>query len=154
MGRYIVRRLLYMMVVLLVVSLITFILMHAVPGGPFTKEKALPAETIKILNARYHLDDPLWKQYADYVYSTMIPHITTVGPTNSLLDDFMINAKVGPVWIRWMNFGPSFTSRSRTVNDIFRANLPISGQLGVMALLIAIVIGMPLGIMAALKQNT
>ena len=154
MGRYIVRRLLYMMVVLLVVSLITFILMHAVPGGPFTKEKALPAETIKILNARYHLDDPLWKQYADYVYSTMIPHITTVGPTTSLLDDFMINAKVGPVWIRWMNFGPSFTSRSRTVNDIFRANLPISGQLGVMALLIAIVIGMPLGIMAALKQNT
>jgi ABC-type dipeptide/oligopeptide/nickel transport system permease component len=154
MGRYIVRRLLYMLVVLLVVSLITFILMHAVPGGPFTKEKALPAETIKILNARYHLDDPLWKQYADYVYSTMIPHITTIGPSNSLLDDFMINAKVGPVWIRWMNFGPSFTSRSRTVNDIFRSNLPISGQLGVMSLLIAIVIGMPLGIMAALKQNT
>ena len=73
MSRYIVRRLLYMVVVLLVVSMITFILMHAVPGGPFTKEKALPAETIKILNARYHLDDPLWKQYIDYVYNTHDP---------------------------------------------------------------------------------
>jgi ABC-type dipeptide/oligopeptide/nickel transport system permease component len=154
MGRYIVRRLLYMLVVLLVVSFITFGLMHAVPGGPFTREKALPAETIKILNERYHLDDPLWKQYLDYLYATMIPHITTTPPTTSLQDDFMINANVGPVWIRWMNFGPSFHSRSRTVNDIFRANLPISGQLGVMALLIAIAIGMPLGIMAALKQNT
>ncbi len=66
----------------------------------------------------------------------------------------MVNVKVGPVWFRWMNFGPSFTSRSRTVNDIFRDNLPISGQLGVMALLIAVIIGMPLGILAALKQNT
>jgi ABC-type dipeptide/oligopeptide/nickel transport system permease component len=154
MGRYVVRRLLYMLVVLLVVSFITFGLMHAVPGGPFTREKALPAETIKILNERYHLDDPLWKQYIDYIYNTMIPHITTTPPTTTLLDDFMVSIKAGPVWIRWMNFGPSFTSRSRTVNDIFRDNLPISGQLGIMALSIALVIGMPLGILAALKQNT
>ncbi len=154
MGRYVVRRLLYMLVVLLVVSIITFVLMHAVPGGPFTREKALPAETIKILNERYHLNDPLWKQYVDYLYSTMIPHFTTTPPSTSLLDDFMVNVKVGSVWIRWMNFGPSFTSRSRTVNDIFRDNLPISGQLGVMALTVAIIIGMPLGILAALKQNT
>jgi ABC-type dipeptide/oligopeptide/nickel transport system permease component len=53
-----------------------------------------------------------------------------------------------------MNFGPSYKSRSRTVNDIFRDNLPISGQLGVMALTIAVIIGMPLGILAALRQNT
>ena len=141
MGRYVIRRLLYMLVVVLAVSIITFGLMHAVPGGPFTQEKALPAETIKLLNERYHLDDPYWKQYVDYMYNVMIPHITTTPPSNSLLDDFMVNAKVGPVWIRWMNFGPSFTSRSRTVNDIFRDNLPISGQLGVMSLLIAIIIG-------------
>ena len=53
-----------------------------------------------------------------------------------------------------MNFGPSYRSRSRTVNDIFRDNLPISAQLGTIALIIAILIGMPLGILAALKQNT
>lgn len=154
MGRYIIRRLLLMLVVLLVVSVITFGLMHAVPGGPFTREKALPEETLKILNERYHLDDPLWKQYTSYVYAVLIPHLTTTPPSTSLQDDFLINVKIGSLWIRWMNFGPSYKSRSRTVNDYFRDNLPISGQLGVMALFIAVVIGMPLGIMAALKQNT
>lgn len=53
-----------------------------------------------------------------------------------------------------MNFGPSYRSRSRTVNDIFRDNLPISAQLGTLALLVAILIGLPLGILAALRQNT
>ncbi len=154
MGRYVVRRFLYMLLIVLVVSLITFLLMHAVPGGPFTREKPLPAETIKILNERYHLDDPLWKQYADYLYNTMIPHITTTPPTTSFLDDFLISFKVGPVWFRWMNFGPSYISRSRTVNDIFRDNLPISAQLGTMATLVALIVGMPLGILAALKQNS
>jgi ABC-type dipeptide/oligopeptide/nickel transport system permease component len=154
MGRYIVRRLLMMVVVILVVSVITFGLMHSIPGGPFSREKALPAATIKVLNERYHLDDPLWKQYVDYIYNVLIPHFTTKAPTNELADDFLINAHVGKVWFRWMNFGPSFKSRSRTVNDIFRDNLPISAQLGVMALTVAIIIGIPLGILAALKQNT
>jgi len=154
MGRYAVRRMLYMLVVVLVVSFITFTLMHAVPGGPFSREKALPAQTIRILNERYHLDDPLWLQYVDYLYNTMVPHITTTPPTTSLMDDFLISFPVGPVWFRWMNFGPSMHSRSRTVNDVFRANLPVSAQLGVLALLVALAIGMPLGILAALKQNT
>jgi ABC-type dipeptide/oligopeptide/nickel transport system permease component len=155
MGRYVVRRLLYMFVVIIMVSFITFSLMHAVPGGPFSREKALPEETIKILNERYHLDDPLYVQYLDYLYNTMVPRITTVAPTNSLMDDFLISVKLGEgAWFRWMNFGPSMHSRSRTVNDVFRANLPVSIQLGVMALSIAIIIGMPLGIIAALRQNT
>jgi len=67
MGRYILRRLIYMVVVILVVSVITFGLMHAVPGGPFTREKKLPPEIVAILEERYHLDDPLWKQYVDYI---------------------------------------------------------------------------------------
>lgn len=154
MGRYIIRRLIYMVAVILVVSIITFGLMHAIPGGPFSREKALPAETIKILEERYHLDDPLWKQYIDYIYNVLIPHVTTTPPSTSLQDDFLVNFKIGSVWLRWMNFGPSFKSRSRTVNDIFRDNLPVSAQLGTMSLMVAIVIGMPLGILAALKQNT
>lgn len=156
MGRFIVRRLLYMVVVVFFVSVITFGLMHAVPGGPFTREKALPEETLKILNERYHLDDPLWKQYADYAYNVMIPQITTTQPNDiDLADDFLFTAKVGEsTWVRWMNFGPSYKSRSRTVNDIFRDNLPISGQLGLFSMIIGISIGMPLGLLAALKQNT
>jgi ABC-type dipeptide/oligopeptide/nickel transport system permease component len=154
MGRYIIRRLLYMFVVVIVVSVITFGLMHAVPGGPFTREKALPAETIKVLNERYHLDDPIWKQYLNYVYDVLVPRFSTKPMGLTLQDDYLLTAKIGPVYFGWMNFGPSYKSRSRTVNDIFRDNLPISGQLGVMALLVALIIGMPLGIMAALKQNT
>ncbi len=154
MGRYIARRMIYLIVVLIVVSFITFGLMHAVPGGPFDREKALPPEIMANLEKRYHLDDPLWKQYLQYLYDVFIPRLTTQPPKQTLEDDFLISAKIGGVWLRWMNFGPSYSSRSRTVNDIFRQQLPISAQLGTMALLVALIIGMPLGIIAALKQNT
>lgn len=154
MGRYIARRLIYLVVVLIVVSFITFGLMHAVPGGPFDREKALPPEIMANLEKRYHLDDPLWKQYLQYLYDVFIPRITTQAPKGTLEEDYLISVKIGSVWLRWMNFGPSYSSRSRTVNDIFRQQLPISAQLGTMALLVALIIGMPLGIIAALKQNT
>lgn len=154
MGQYVVRRLIYLFVVLFVVSVITFTLMHAVPGGPFDREKKLPKEIMENLNKRYHLDDPLVVQYGRYMYDVLIPHFSVQPPTSSLQDDFLFNVKLGPVWLKWMNFGPSYTSRSRTVNDIFRDQLPISMQLGIMALCVAILIGLPLGVLAALKQNT
>ena len=155
MGRYIVRRLLWMVLTMFVVSAITFTLMHSVPGGPFDKEKALPPEIIAILDKRYHLNDPLYKQYFDYLSNVIVPKLSSVPPNTSLLDDAIVNIKVGDKqWIKWMNFGPSFTSRSRTVNDIFRQQFPISAQLGLMALIVAVIIGMPLGILAALKQNS
>jgi ABC-type dipeptide/oligopeptide/nickel transport system permease component len=143
-----------MFITLIVVSIITFLLMHAVPGGPFDQERPIPKEIQENLNARYHLNDPLYKQYALYIYEVMVPRYSTHKPGVSLLDDFLINIKVGNGWIKWMNFGPSYTSRSRTVNDIFKQQLPISAQLGLMALLLALLIGVPLGILAALRQNT
>ncbi len=155
MGRYIIRRILYMFVVLLVVSAITFLLMHAVPGGPFDKEKPVPASQLENLNKRYHLDDPLPVQYLRYLSDVLIPHLSNVAPGTSLEDDALFNMPLGTgTWLKWMNFGPSYTSKSRTVNDIFRDQLPISFQLGIMALLLAIIIGIPLGIIAGLKQNT
>lgn len=154
MSRYIARRFIYMLVVLLVVSAITFILMHAVPGGPFDQEKALPAEIIANLERRYHLDEPLWKQYGRYLYDVVLPHVTMHPEPYSLQSDYLISIPIGRVWIQWMNFGPTYASRSRTVNDIFRQQLPVSFQLGVMALSVALSLGIPLGIIAALKQNT
>jgi len=126
MARYIIRRLLWMIPVLFFISVITFALAHAVPGGPFTREKPLPAEIIANLNKYYGLDKPVWRQYVDYM-GRIILHF---------------------------DFGPTYASRSRTVNDIFKDHLPVSAQLGVLALLLALGIGVPLGIVSALKQNT
>jgi ABC-type dipeptide/oligopeptide/nickel transport system permease component len=135
MSRYIIRRVLGMVPVLMFISLVTFSLAHAVPGGPFSREKPLPAEIIANLNRYYGLDQPLWKQYTDYMGLTRNP----MGEFHGVLEG---------------KFGPSYASRSRTVNDIFAAHLPVSAQLGLAALLIAIAIGVPLGIVAALKQNS
>lgn len=154
MARFIIRRVLWMFLVLFVVSLVTFLLMHAVPGGPFDSEKALPKETMENLRARYNLDDPLYKQYISYVTDVTIPRITTEKPKISVLESYLINAQIGPVYFRWMNFGPSYTSKSRAVSDILRDQFPVSLQLGIMAVLLAIAIGIPLGILAALRQNT
>jgi ABC-type dipeptide/oligopeptide/nickel transport system permease component len=126
MGRYIIRRLLWMIPVLFFISIITFAMAHAVPGGPFTREKPLPAEIIANLNKYYGLDKPMWRQYLDYM---------------------------GRVVLHF-DFGPTYASRSRTVNDIFHDHLPVSAQLGVLSLLLALGIGIPLGIVSALKQNT
>ncbi|HEX9075076.1 MAG TPA: ABC transporter permease [Anaerolineae bacterium] len=155
MGTYIVRRILWLFVVLFVVSLITFVMEHSVPGGPFDREKKLSADIQANLNAKYHLDDPLYKQYLDYLNDVIVPRLSTgkAGPA-SVSEDYLIDFNVGDVRFQWMNFGPTYSSRGRSVSDIFRQQLPISGQLGVLALSIAIVIGIPLGIIAALKQNT
>jgi ABC-type dipeptide/oligopeptide/nickel transport system permease component len=143
-----------MILVLLLISLITFAMEHAVPGGPFDREKRLPEEIIANLEAKYHLDEPYWKQYARFLSDVLVPRITTEVPT-SMLDETMINVKLGGgYYLRWVNFGPSYAARSRTVNDIIRQQLPVSIQLGIISMIIAIVIGLPMGILAALKQNT
>jgi ABC-type dipeptide/oligopeptide/nickel transport system permease component len=154
MGPYIARRMIYLAVVLLVISAITFILMHAVPGGPFDQEKAVPDAVLANLERRYHLDEPLPLQYLRYISDVILPHFSTYPPKGTIEDDYLININLGKVWIKIMNFGPTYSSRSRTVNDIFRQQLPVSMQLGLMAMFLAIAIGIPLGIMAALKQNT
>ena len=126
MLAYAIRRILGAIPVLFVLSLITFLLMHSVPGGPFDREKRLPAEIVANLERKYNLDEPLWRQYTDYI---------------------------GGIVTRF-DFGPSYRSTTRTVNDIFGEQLPVSAQLGGLALLIAIGIGIPAGIIAALRQNT
>jgi len=127
MTGYIIRRLLWTIPTLLVISLITFFLMHAIPGGPFAgpELKHMSPEVISNLNKFYHLQDPIWKQYGDYVW-----HLVQG------------------------DLGPSYTDRGRTVNEIIAQSLPASAVLGFFALLVAMVIGIPLGIVSALKQNT
>jgi ABC-type dipeptide/oligopeptide/nickel transport system permease component len=146
-----------MFIVLFAVSLITFALMRTIPGGPFTGEKRLPAETLAQLNAKYHLDRPLHVQYLSFVEGVVIPKIT-IGEQSAYLDhEFLINLSL-PVGdqatFRWMNFGPSYNSIGRTVSDIFRENLPISMKLGFLAFTVSLIGGIPLGISSALRRNT
>lgn len=117
-------RFLSMIIVLWVIITITFVLMHSIPGGPFTAEKALPEAVLKNIEARYHLNDPLWKQYTDYL-------------TNMLQGDL----------------GPSFKYETRTVNDIILESFPISAELGTVTIMISLVLGIPAGIISALNQN-
>ncbi|MDR3565460.1 MAG: ABC transporter permease [Negativicutes bacterium] len=124
MLQYILNRFLAMVIVLLIITTATFVLMHAVPGGPFTAEKNLPESVLQNINERYHLNDPLWKQYTDYI----------------------ANVARG-------DLGPSFKYESRTVNDIIAESFPVSAELGTIAVLIAIILGIPAGIVAALRQN-
>src|SRR5206468_934686 len=83
-----------------------------------------------------------------------VPRIYQGEATPSQQSDYLINVKLGEnTYFQWMNFGPSYKSKSRTVNDIFRDQLPISAQLGLVSIILAIIIGLPLGIVAALNRN-
>ena len=124
MIRYIARRFLWIIPVLFVVSLITFSLMHAVPGGPWAREKAVPASMIARLNEKYGLDQPVPVQY-----------ITWVG---NLLQG---------------NLGPSYKFQDRTVNDIVGGGIWTTVQLGLMAFFLSVAVGIPLGVIAALGHN-
>jgi ABC-type dipeptide/oligopeptide/nickel transport system permease component len=126
MLRFVIRRLLWLIPVLFFISVITFSLAHAVPGGPFQREHALPPEIIANLTKYYGLDQPVWKQYVKYMSDVVLR----------------------------FDFGPTYASRGRRVNDIFADHLPVSAQLGLVALLLALCIGVPLGILSALRQNT
>jgi oligopeptide transport system permease protein len=123
-GGYVLRRLISVFLVVFVVASGTFVLMHTIPGGPFKKEKALPPAIQRNIEERYKLNDPLWKQYADYL-------------KNLLRGDL----------------GPSFKYLGRSVNDIIRDGFPVSAVLGGWAILFALVVGVPAGIISALNQN-
>lgn len=159
MARFVARRLLWMLLVLFVLSVIVFGLMHAVPGGPFSREKPLPPQTMEIMNRKYHLDDPIIVQYLSYIGDIVAPTITYGTFRPDAAEDYLVVIPLPTIFgedaaLRWINFGPTYKSRSRSVNDIFRENLPVSFQLGVAAMAIAMMIGIPLGIFSALNRNT
>jgi oligopeptide transport system permease protein len=125
MLRFIVRRLLQVIPVLFVIITATFFMVRFVPGGPFTAEKAIPPEILKNLEAHYGLDQPLWRQYLSYLGK-----------------------------IAHGDFGPSFKYSNRTVNEIIADKLPVSLELGSLALLVALLVGLPLGVLAAVRRNS
>ena len=124
MTRYVFRRLGGAIIILWVIITVTFALMHAIPGGPFTTEKKLPPQVKASIEAKYHLDDPVWKQYGDYLGGVI---------TGDL--------------------GPSYKYEGRSVNDIISDAFPISAQLGLLSLILAVVGGIAAGAISAMRPN-
>ena len=125
MGGYVVRRIVSMIITLFFVITLTFVMMHSIPGNPFTGEKKLPPAIEKALMEKYNLDTPLSQQYVDYVSG-----------------------------VAKGDFGPSMKYNGRTVNDLIGDGFPVSAELGGLAILLIVILGIPLGVVAALKQGT
>ena len=126
MLNLILRRIAIAIPTLLVILIISFLLMHAAPGGPFTSERPLPPEILENIEAKYGLDQPIYKQMLNYA----------VG----VLTEF--------------DFGPSFKYKDRTVNEIISQGFPVTITYGFWSFVVAVFFGIPLGLIAALRQNT
>src|SRR3954453_7165019 len=138
---YFLRRLLFMVPVLLLITFLAFILVRMMPGSPFDKErKPASPEIERALKAKYHMDEPLLKQYARYL-----------GLGWERDAEGHIHAFKGGL-VRG-DFGLSTKYRNHTVNDIIRQALPVSLTLGLLAFLFAEGVGIPLGFYTAVKRG-
>lgn len=124
MWTYLFRKALILVISLWCVITGTFFLMHAIPGDPFIGDRVIPQEVMNSLYAYYGLDQPLWIQYIKYLKGILVG-----------------------------DFGPSIVYQGRSVNQFIAEGFPISAQLGVQALLLAIPAGILLGTWAALKSS-
>ena len=126
MFAYISKRLLGAIPTLLFLVVAAFFMMHLAPGGPFTSERKLPPEVLANIEAQYGLDQPLWKQLWDYVTGIVLH----------------------------FDFGPSFRYKDRDVNDIIAQGFPISLTYGTLSFIVATLVGVSLGIAAAIRHNS
>jgi oligopeptide transport system permease protein len=123
-GKFVLSRTLTGIFVIFAVATITFFLLRTLPGGPFDAEKKLPPQIKKNIEAKYHLDEPVWKQYISYLK----------------------NLASG-------DFGPSYKYIDRSVNEIIGETLPVSVELGLISLTIAVALGSAIGIASATKPG-
>ncbi|MFB2532302.1 oligopeptide ABC transporter permease OppB [Paracoccus sp. p4-l81] len=126
MFGYILRRLAVAIPTLLLLIVFSFILMHLAPGGPFTAERQIPQQVIDNLNAKYGLDQPLWRQILNYLWG-IVAHF---------------------------DFGPSFVYPDRSVNQLIAAGFPVTLTYGLISFVVAVLVGVSLGIAAAIRHNS
>lgn len=125
MSKYIIRRILESLPTLFILITVTFFLMRLAPGSPFTQERAYPPEVIANLEAKYHFNEPVWKQYLIYLQN-----------------------------LSHFDFGPSYKYKDFTVNELIAQSFKPSLILGLISYVIYVFLGVILGIVAALRQNT
>ena len=126
MLNYILRRVLVSIPTLLILIILCFLLMYTAPGGPFTSERPLPAQVLANIEAKYGLDKPMIVQMWDYVVGI----------------------------VTQFDFGPSFQYKDRSVNDVIAAGFPVTLTYGSISFVLATLIGVALGVAAAIRHNT
>jgi oligopeptide transport system permease protein len=124
MRRYLTKRLGMMLVTLLLITLLTFILMHVVPGGPFTNDKQIPESVLSALRKKYKLDEPLAVQYLRYLGG-----------------------------LARFDFGPSLKYTGKSVNDFIQSGFPFSARLGALTLVFVLLASIPMGVVSALRSG-
>jgi oligopeptide transport system permease protein len=124
MLRYFLKRLGGAVPTLFIIVTLSFLLVRIAPGGPFDEEKTLPPEIMANLESAYGLDQPLWVQYTRYLHSLLHG-----------------------------DFGPSFRYKDFTVTELIGQGLPVTAEIGVAALFLALTLGVLIGVFAALRQN-
>lgn len=125
MVKYILKRIFASLVTIWIVATLTFFLMHAIPGDPFTSDKKLPPQVLANLQAKFGLDKPLHTQYSNYF--------------KGIITNF--------------DFGVSMKNEGKTVNDIITYSFPTSAKLGGVSIVFTLLIGVLMGVAAALKQG-
>lgn len=125
MLQYVIRRTLGAIPTLFALATITFFMMRVAPGGPFSGNRRVPADMVKNIERAFHLDEPLWQQFARYIWGVL-----------------------------HFDFGPSFKNRDYSVSELIGIGLPTSLEVGAWAMLIATIVGLALGIIGALRRNT
>ncbi|MBU1294618.1 MAG: oligopeptide ABC transporter permease OppB [Gammaproteobacteria bacterium] len=125
MLTFISKRILEAIPTLLILITVSFFLMHSAPGSPFSSERTLPPEVLANINAKYHLDEPVINQYFYYL--------------GGLLQG---------------DLGPSFRYKDFTINELIAQSFPVSAEIGIWSFLVALLIGVGCGIIAALRQNS
>lgn len=124
MKNYFLRRFVYSLFTIFMIATVVFFMMRAIPGGPFTRERPVPDEIMRALNAKYNLDAPLMVQYVDYMKGLVT-----------------------------FDLGPSFSKVGVSVNELIAKGFPNTAKVGFFAVLLIITIGVPVGIISALRQN-
>ena len=126
MLSFVFRRLAVAIPTLLILVILSFVLMYSAPGGPFNSERPLPPEVLANIEAKYGLDQPYWRQIVNYVVGV----------------------------VTQFDFGPSFQYKDRSVNDVIAQGFPVTLTYGFWSFVVAVTVGVSLGVAAAIKQNS
>ena len=152
MGEFVLRRVLWVVPVIVTVAAVTFFLMYRAPGGPWDRDKELPAATLRSLNARFGLDKPLWVNPDEAALRWQEGERNPLSIARGYLDGRFPNYMIG---VFQGDLGPSYASKgAEDVQGLIARKFPVSLKIGLVAIVFAVLLGVPLGIISALKQNT